>query len=341
MRDGSLPLGLAFVGSVALLACGQAFELTGGTATSTGAGGATSSASVGGSGGMTASSGGGDTTTTSTTTSTTTTASTGGGQCTKNNECMGPTSLCGYAACQGGLCGIHGLQGDGPSTSQLYGDCQLAVCSSGKLSFMAKDQDIYDDGNPCTTNTCESGSPKSVINKGAKCNGANYICDGQGACVECTANDTSNCDGGKPLCIAGHCAPDTCDNQALDSDETAVDCGGVCPPCADGNYCLIPQDCKSDVCAIPVNENKLKCITPSCGDMVKNGKESDVDCGGPDCQTRCLPTKKCTNPSDCLSGVCHAGICQAATCTDGVKNGFETGIDCGLPSCVVKNCPGG
>jgi hypothetical protein len=75
--------------------------------------------------------------------------------------------------------------------------------------------------------------------------------------------------------------------------------------------------------------------------MVKNGKESDVDCGGPDCQTRCLPTKKCTNPSDCLSGVCHAGICQAATCTDGVKNGFETGIDCGLPSCVVKNCAGG
>ena len=33
--------------------------------------------------------------------------------------------------------------------------------------------------------------------------------------------------------------------------------------------------------------------------------------------------------SDCQSGVCTGGICQAPTCNDGVRNGSETDVDCG------------
>ncbi|MEL4456865.1 hypothetical protein [Lutimonas vermicola] len=47
----------------------------------------------------------------------------------------------------------------------------------------------------------------------------------------------------------------------------------------------------------------------SCFNGIKDGTETGVDCGGPDC-----------------------GPC--ATCDDGIKNGQETGIDCGGPDCV-------
>lgn len=98
---------------------------------------------------------------------------------------------------------------------------------------------------------------------------------------------------------------------------------------------------------------------PTCTDGLRNGSESDVDCGGPSCQAcgtgdacsaaadcqsgtctngvceqlSCAPNcqngKACQLSSDCLSGVCQAGICMFPTCMDQVKNGTETGIDCG------------
>ena len=67
---------------------------------------------------------------------------------------------------------------------------------------------------------------------------------------------------------------------------------------------------------------------PSCTDGVKNGTESDVDCGGGTCAP-CPGGKKCFLPKDCQGGVCAAGTCAAPSCTDKVKNGTETDVDCG------------
>jgi hypothetical protein len=64
---------------------------------------------------------------------------------------------------------------------------------------------------------------------------------------------------------------------------------------------------------------------------VKNGSETDVDCGG--ACLDCGDGEHCILNSDCAGGVCTGGICQTPTCTDGVKNGSETGIDCGGPVC--------
>lgn len=46
-----------------------------------------------------------------------------------------------------------------------------------------------------------------------------------------------------------------------------------------------------------------------CPDGVKNGAETDVDCGGP-CQQKCAPSQVCLQHSDCASGVCDQGACQ-------------------------------
>jgi hypothetical protein len=71
--------------------------------------------------------------------------------------------------------------------------------------------------------------------------------------------------------------------------------------------------------------------------VVKNGKETDVDCGGGAC-TKCAPGKTCSLASDCTSSVCKAGLCQAATCNDGAKNGAESDVDCGAACAPTGLC---
>ncbi len=47
----------------------------------------------------------------------------------------------------------------------------------------------------------------------------------------------------------------------------------------------------------------------SCTDAIKNGDESDVDCGGA-CEAKCAVSKRCMVPDDCMSSVCQNGLCQ-------------------------------
>ena len=48
---------------------------------------------------------------------------------------------------------------------------------------------------------------------------------------------------------------------------------------------------------------------PTCMDHVKNGKETDVDCGGPDCPA-CGTGKACLVVGDCASGICDGMTCR-------------------------------
>ena len=64
-----------------------------------------------------------------------------------------------------------------------------------------------------------------------------------------------------------------------------------------------------------------------CRDRVRNGDETDVDCGG-SCQ-RCAAALACGVADDCQTRACDAGRCRAPTCGDGVRDGFESDVDCG------------
>jgi hypothetical protein len=89
------------------------------------------------------------------------------------------------------------------------------------------------------------------------------------------------------------------------------------------------------------------CATPPCApgatappvptDGVKNGEESDVDCGGPS-GPKCADDKQCHDGVDCASGVCTGGACQPPSGTDGVKNGDETDLDCGGTTTGAPRC---
>jgi hypothetical protein len=49
---------------------------------------------------------------------------------------------------------------------------------------------------------------------------------------------------------------------------------------------------------------------PTCADGVKNGSETDIDCGGPAC-VACTTGKACGVNEDCASNICTGGVCQA------------------------------
>jgi hypothetical protein len=48
---------------------------------------------------------------------------------------------------------------------------------------------------------------------------------------------------------------------------------------------------------------------PTCMDSTKNGNETGVDCGGPNCMP-CAAGNPCNVASDCQSNVCTGGVCQ-------------------------------
>ena len=74
---------------------------------------------------------------------------------------------------------------------------------------------------------------------------------------------------------------------------------------------------------------------PTCTDNIKNGTESDVDCGG-SCPG-CADGKVCTAGPDCENGICTGGSCAAPSCDDNVKNGTELDVDCAGP-CGARSC---
>lgn len=72
---------------------------------------------------------------------------------------------------------------------------------------------------------------------------------------------------------------------------------------------------------------------PTCDDLMTNGDETDLDCGG-SCGP-CLDGQACGGDDDCESQWCNEGTCTSPSCDDGVMDGNETDVDCGgsCPPC--------
>lgn len=68
-----------------------------------------------------------------------------------------------------------------------------------------------------------------------------------------------------------------------------------------------------------------------CTDGIKNGPETDLDCGGP-CAD-CPVGRSCTANADCVSNGCNAGRCVPDHCTNGALDleSGERALDCGGP----------
>jgi hypothetical protein len=83
-------------------------------------------------------------------------------------------------------------------------------------------------------------------------------------------------------------------------------------------------------------------VTPPCANGLRDGDESDVDCGGT-CTARCGLGARCKVSGDCASTLCLNSACDTPSCHDGVKNQGESDVDCGgsCPACGSGKACGG
>ena len=118
-----------------------------------------------------------------------------------------------------------------------------------------------------------------------------------------------------------------CSDNKLSGDETDIDCGGSCNPCAVTKTCSKDADCAMATCI------GNKCYDSSCRDNILNNTETDIDCGGAACPA-CKDGRACGQSSDCINGnPCIKGICFDSGCNNQKKDGHETGTDCGGDQC--------
>ena len=152
---------------------------------------------------------------------------------------------------------------------------------------------------------------------------ANGVLDDGETDVDCGGNCENKCGEGRNCGADDDCASDmcsdegvcvdpSCSNGAQDGDETDVDCGGSCPDgCGEGEGCSVDDDCMSENCLDDGTCGPMV-DDATCTDGVRNGNETDVDCGGPDCDP-CDTGEECMDGSDCASGVCEVVWCFSMT----------------------------
>jgi hypothetical protein len=142
------------------------------------------------------------------------------------------------------------------------------------------------------------------------------ICEDDSTIV-LTCSDRGDCDIGDPCfsnsdCFSRYCLNNTCDEPSCEdgilnrNNETDVDCGKDCPPCALVKKCIENSDCLSGLCSFGTCKPQE---VNSCFDKIFSEDESDVDCGGI-CQKGCPIGRSCNVDEDCIAGLdCVSSIC--------------------------------
>jgi V8-like Glu-specific endopeptidase len=235
-----------------------------------------------------------------------------GAHCAATADCTGDGVVCAAGTCQ-----LHcsDQASDLGETGIDCGGTCAAKCPLG--GGCASNAD-------CANNLCVSGICAALCADGMK-NGDESDVDCGGSCGPC-ANGKVCLAGGdcqSQRCVHGRCyAPTTCFDGVRELGEVDVDCGGICGLCPDNSSCQYANQCASGACLLG------RCMA-LCNDRVKNGAETDVDCGGGSC-AGCAAGLACRVGTDCATGVCADGRCVASTCANGVRDpGTETDLDCG------------
>lgn len=263
-----------------------------------------------------------------------------GGSTATSGPTTGPGSTTGVTTSTGAT--TSGGMGGDPSTG-VGGDMSTGT---GGAKPCATAGECPGADTECKTRTCKAGicgldfaaDGKALAAQPTK-DCLQAVCDGAGATKSIPdANDKPD--------DANDCTDDTCvaGVPTFTAKATGASCamggGKKCTATSTCVECVVNGDCvMSGVCDPMTNT----CSPASCGDAVKNGTETDLNCGGAACPP-CTTGKMCAAGADCVGGACAAGLC-AATCTDGIKNNGEADIDCGGPCAnkcdLTKSCAAG
>ncbi len=265
-----------------------------------------------------------------------------GKTCTSGPDCI--STICNPTTqkCVGGPC-ENGLR-DNDETDIDCGGATCNGCGTGKACVNATDctNDLCNLAQMiCVASTCEDGAVDGTETDLDCGGGCPTKCKTDQSCLssaDCASPGA--CDGTKH-CIAAQCTNSTQDAANASTTppiaaETDVDCGGtVCKTCGLGKMCQTGADCANGFC----NASTKVCVANQCLDGIKNGSESDVDCGG-SCTTKCATGKMCSGPTDCAASgaVCTGSLlCCVPSCSGKICGSDGCGGSCG--SCTSATTP--
>jgi hypothetical protein len=211
-----------------------------------------------------------------------------------------PDGGLGFKVCMASTCG-DGIQ-DSTETDVDCGGPSCYACGNGLHCTSGAD---------CLSGSCVSGF----------CLGG-QLCQTNAQCSSGVCNNADPVNGCPPATHCS-CAGTNCTDGKQDGAETDVDCGGPdCAPCINTTtaalHCLTATDCASGLCtqeadpsrACQSNNSSMMCVCApgDCRNMVQDGAETDLNCGGGGC-ARCVLDQKCSVNSDCGSNNCLGGKC--------------------------------
>lgn len=159
-------------------------------------------------------------------------------ECTAPAQC-GTDTECKSYTCVENTCGTSNAPAGNPTSSQSPGDCKENQCDgSGNIVPVTHNADLPVDGNQCTEDQCNAGTPDNPSNDaGDVCNqNGGFMCDGAGVCVEC--NSGSDCVSG--VCNNHECGEATTNGCNIDT-ATDLGAGPVTITFANGNFTYAPK----------------------------------------------------------------------------------------------------
>jgi hypothetical protein len=229
-------------------------------------------------------------------------------------------------------------------------------CSPCRAGSSCIDVADCEEGLLCNDGTCIEAGCINGVQDG---NETDKDCGG-GGCVPCTTGQgchrSSDCD--SQVCSGVECVAPACDDRVENGKETALDCGGGCPPCAADQPCEVGDDCTSGQCfsgscGSDCTEGLANCDEDNANGCEINVRTDVVNCGS--CGHICkLPHAT----AECTAGECHVTTdgCDAgyADCNGKPEDGCEVNLktnklNCGTcdkvcpnlngdPSCVAGTC---
>ena len=238
----------------------------------------------------------------------------------KDNDCDGLTD---ETTCDaGGACNVGTCD---PQTGCQYNKLNNVPCDADKNACTENDQckqgacvpgpgKICDDGNPCTTDSCDPASGCTKTADDGK------LCDADGD--GCTAGD---------VCVGATCTPGkvvVCDNTNPCSKASCNSVSGKCVgkaaqdgvPCDDGTACTQSDVCKTGECLGKV---------VSCDDNNPcTGNSCDPVTG---CSTTNLDGIACDDDNPCTVG----DVCKVGACIKGAAKSCDSGAACVIGACSL------
>ncbi|MEZ4307779.1 MAG: lamin tail domain-containing protein [Polyangiaceae bacterium] len=258
--------------------------------------------------------------------------------CTVATDCPGTDDDCKTRTCTNNTCGFNFAANGTPVTAQTAGDCKQNVCDGAGNTVSQNDNaDLpADDGNQCTDQACNAGTPSfpnSAVDTACTQNGGSF-CDGGGACVAC--NLASQCPGTDDECQTRTCTGNTCGFNfqpagTMVTAQTAGDCqvnqcdgaGAVVQAQSNGDVPVDGNQCTDDVCTAGVPSNPPSAANTVC---TQNG---GAFCDGASACVACNMASQCPGTDDdCQTRTCAGNTCGFNFASNGTPTSSQTTGDC-------------